>query len=198
MRDTITFTVPFGAAPTPEEQRWIGPLGDLVEKEDEAISFTLHTLPSEGEKIAIAIRCHDMVGGLRGWVDLQQGTESGYAVLIARFESEIWPKGKPDPEDDAAETVQQKLVDARWNADQSADKAGYLEMHDIRQRVEFMAAWPTLFQSADAGGVPLDAEQDWSDLSERSLGTIILRLIMRAYNDGVSGTRLGKEQPSAN
>lgn len=194
MRDTITFTVPIGKAPKPEEQRWLDADGGLAEEGD-AVAFTLYKLPSEGEKIGITMRCHELTGGLRGWVDLLQGSEAAYEVITARYEATIWPgeEGRPTPENDEEEKAHQKLIDAKWNADTSADKAGYLEMRELRERVEFMAMWPALFQRATEGGKEV---ADWDDLSEKPLGTLILRMVMAAYHEAVGDFTAGKTQPS--
>lgn len=186
MRDTLSFVVSLvGQAPdgTPI-QRWVNGDALPVETEQEAVSFTVYASPSQRDRIAIQREAHDLVGGLRPYVDLTDGMNRTHQFLMNRIFAALWHEGRPKAEGAEAKK-QEAQIQTAWFEDESPEMLGYHELREQHDRVQFMATWKTLLVSAvqpAENGKSVDATSRWKNIADWDrLGDVVFQALWATW-----------------
>ena len=190
--DPIAFSVPLrlvnsstGEALGP---RWLGPTGTPVESEANAVVFQMHRSPTPREGLRIERREHELAGGLRDYLEVQNGAQAAPFALIRLLERELWPAGRPERVDKADEIRDDAALDVAWRASDSLEKQYFAEANGVLERLGFIARWAVLIVSPPAG---------WEDIADREMPEPQLYAIIAAHAAAMAPVQLGKQPPSA-
>lgn len=154
-RRSVPFTVSLATRKKGEDvERWLDKHGKLVEDKTKTHTFRMYSSPTPVEKVHIQAAGHELFGGLKKWVDLEQGIDNARTALMTQIVDGLWPKVFDDEKGEEtggrAEATgkdllaQEKAIEEAWDADDSAHKWAWLEMVQMRQRIEFIAMWEVL------------------------------------------------------
>jgi hypothetical protein len=183
---TVSFIVGIGL-PTP--QKWLAATGQIVDSPEDAVRFTVRTSLSPRVELQVEMDQHELVGGLEAYLDLEEGITRTYSKLRAELEARVWGDTPPEDLDEEGQKQADELIEQAYRDDSSTTKLGLERMQQIRERVQFMAAWPHIVVDPPAG---------WEDLANREgLPTTIVDWIHRANNRAVDEVTQGKVRPSA-
>lgn len=193
-RNTVTFAVKHERVErSPEGElarrvRWLKADGTLGDAAEEAVKFTFWRSPTPAERHRIEVATHEVAGGLRAWVDLEQGIEATQKVFIGALEEELWPEGRPEAEGPEFLTQQDQLAKA-WDAAEGELRQGLQIMLQLRDRLRFMASWPVLIR---------DAPEGWSNIAERDdLDEDLFRSVWLASSAATAAALLEQPRSSA-
>lgn len=189
----IAFSVPLKLVSTATGEalppRWLGPDGTAVDIEARAVVFSMHRSPTPRDTLRIDQRAHALAGGLRPFLELQRGARSARAATIAALEQELWPQGRPERVDDKqGRAADETKLEAAWRDTDLIEKAGFIEMQAMLDRLEFLARWTSLI---------VDPPPGWEDIAEREMPEPQLYAIMYARSEAMAEATLGKPPPSA-
>jgi hypothetical protein len=185
--ETVTFTVPIAGAAG--EEQWIkhGEPWALTTDEAEAATFEFRTSLKVRDQIPSKMRMHELAGGLSAYLDLETGLDNVRTALRNRLSAQVWPEGRPEADTPDDRKVQDELLEAALEADDSREKKGLVAMEELHGRLVYLANWPSLFVKGPPG---------WEDLAETGVPDSILGWVRVMHSRAVLDFASGKAPPS--
>lgn len=176
----VSIVLDRGGRPSTE---FLQPDGAIGPDRAKALRFRLHASPTPVERDRITRLAHEYAGGLREYLDLDNGCEGARRTVLAQVERGLWPKGRPAAEGEAF-GEQEEMIKRAWASCNTIEKDGYVTMRGMLDRVLFMATWTTLI---------VDAPSGWAVLADREgLDEATFYAIWNAWLEASEKTRAGK------
>lgn len=185
---TFTFVVPIHHPKRPPA--WLDADGRLTSNEAQAARFVFRVWPKGSDHIQIARRVDELNGGLAETADIELALGNLWRRLLARYEAELWPDGRPPAETSEELDQQEVMLNACHAVDASEDRTAFERLDLLNNRQRTLAEWETLAVNVPDG---------WESLAERTISESVLDAIVASFRRArLERERdLGKAPPSA-
>lgn len=157
-----------GRVPTPEGEEAVWP---ETKPPPEALTLRFRAMLNGRDEMKIQRKIDELNGGLRETVDLDMTRAKLWAALVAKYEAQLWPDGRPTARNRTEAAEQDRAIN-RLFAFEGEDRVALERLIELCDRQRTFAEWAEAIVAPPPG---------WERLEDRAMPMDTMHAILRAY-----------------